>query len=52
MTSPSTRRRWARLLAAMGVPVSGTLVDDVVSRTEGWPVGVRLAGLASIAPPG
>ncbi|MCU0310670.1 MAG: LuxR C-terminal-related transcriptional regulator [Acidimicrobiales bacterium] len=40
------------VLAGMGVPVSATLLDDVVSRTEGWPVGVRLAGLASIAPPG
>jgi LuxR family maltose regulon positive regulatory protein len=42
----------AAVLAGMGVPVTDGLVATVVSKTEGWPVGVRLAGLASVAAPG
>jgi LuxR family transcriptional regulator, maltose regulon positive regulatory protein len=39
----------AAVLADMGVDASGDHVDAVVTATEGWPVGVRLAGLASLA---
>jgi LuxR family maltose regulon positive regulatory protein len=39
----------ALVLAEMGVDSSGEYVDAVAAATEGWPVGVRLAGLASRA---
>jgi LuxR family maltose regulon positive regulatory protein len=42
----------ATLLARIGVPLTDGLVASVCSKTEGWPVGVRLAGLASVARPG
>lgn len=40
------------LLAGIGVPITDGFVAAVCSTTEGWPVGVRLAGLASVARPG
>jgi len=39
----------AVVLADMGVDVSDEQLPRVVADTEGWPVGVRLAGLASLA---
>ena len=39
----------AAVLADMGVDASVDHVDAVATATEGWPVGVRLAGLASLA---
>jgi LuxR family maltose regulon positive regulatory protein len=42
----------AALLAGIGVPLTDGLVAAVCAATEGWPVGVRLAGLTSIARPG
>jgi LuxR family maltose regulon positive regulatory protein len=39
----------AIVLAGMGVEVTDERLERVVVETEGWPVGVRLAGLASLA---
>jgi LuxR family maltose regulon positive regulatory protein len=39
----------AAALSAMGVRADTEHVERVVADTEGWPVGVRLAGLASLA---
>ena len=39
----------AVVLADMGVQADPEHVEQVVAATEGWPVGVRLAGLASLA---
>jgi LuxR family maltose regulon positive regulatory protein len=39
----------AAALSAMGVGADAEHVERVVADTEGWPVGVRLAGLASLA---
>ncbi len=40
------------VLAGMGVDVSAGHVGKVIAETEGWPVGVRLAGLARRADEG
>jgi LuxR family maltose regulon positive regulatory protein len=37
------------VLASLGVSATAEHVDAVAAATEGWPVGVRLAGLASLA---
>src|SRR5262249_31348197 len=34
------------LLRSLGVAVSEAQLDDVLERTEGWPAGIRLAGLS------
>jgi LuxR family transcriptional regulator, maltose regulon positive regulatory protein len=39
----------ATALSNMGVTADAEHVERVVADTEGWPVGVRLAGLASLA---
>jgi LuxR family maltose regulon positive regulatory protein len=39
----------AAVLADMGVDAGDDQVDAVATATEGWPVGVRLAGLAALA---
>ncbi|MGZ5297030.1 MAG: LuxR C-terminal-related transcriptional regulator [Actinomycetota bacterium] len=39
----------AVVLSGMGVDAGVEQVEKVVADTEGWPVGVRLAGLASLA---
>jgi LuxR family maltose regulon positive regulatory protein len=39
----------ALVLAGMGVAATADQVSTVTVSTEGWPVGVRLAGLASLA---
>ncbi|MCU0260429.1 MAG: LuxR C-terminal-related transcriptional regulator [Ilumatobacteraceae bacterium] len=39
----------ALVLAGMGVDASAEYAEQLVAATEGWPVGVRLAGLASLA---
>jgi LuxR family maltose regulon positive regulatory protein len=39
----------ALVLAGMGVDATSEYVGEVAEATEGWPVGVRLAGLASLA---
>jgi LuxR family transcriptional regulator, maltose regulon positive regulatory protein len=39
----------AVVLADMGVEADAEQVEQVAAATEGWPVGVRLAGLASLA---
>ena len=39
----------AVVLRAMGVDQPEELADVVATETEGWPVGVRLAGLAALA---
>lgn len=39
----------ALVLAGMGVEATAEYVGEVAEATEGWPVGVRLAGLASLA---
>jgi len=39
----------AAVLCGMGVEAGAEHVGRVVADTEGWPVGVRLAGLASLA---
>ena len=41
----------ARMLEEMGVSIDAEAVDQLVQDTEGWPVGVRLAGLALLAEP-
>ena len=39
----------ALVLAGMGVDAADAEIDAVTTATEGWPVGVRLAGLSSLA---
>jgi LuxR family maltose regulon positive regulatory protein len=39
----------ALVLAGMGVDAADAEIDAVATATEGWPVGVRLAGLSSLA---
>ncbi len=39
----------ATVLAGFGVDASAEQVGEVIAETEGWPVGVRLAGLAMLA---
>jgi LuxR family maltose regulon positive regulatory protein len=39
----------AFVLSGMGVDAAAEQVESLVAETEGWPVGVRLAGLASLA---
>lgn len=39
----------SRVLSALGVSASNDDVERVAADTEGWPVGVRLAGLARLA---
>jgi LuxR family maltose regulon positive regulatory protein len=39
----------ALVLSGMGVDASAEQADRVAAETEGWPVGVRLAGLASLS---
>ena len=41
-----TRTRPAELLDGLGDELAGTDAEDVVRRTEGWPVGIYLAALA------
>jgi LuxR family maltose regulon positive regulatory protein len=39
----------AVILAGMGIKATAERVEQLVEATEGWPVGVRLAGLGSLA---
>jgi LuxR family maltose regulon positive regulatory protein len=41
-----TREEGGELLAATGVELSGSELDLILERTEGWPVALYLAGLA------
>lgn len=41
----------ALVLSGMGVDASADDVGQVAAETEGWPVGVRLAGLAALSDP-
>jgi LuxR family transcriptional regulator, maltose regulon positive regulatory protein len=43
------RQEAVSLLNGMGVNLAGTKVDELVRRTEGWPVGLYLAALANRA---
>jgi LuxR family maltose regulon positive regulatory protein len=46
-----THDETGRLLAAHGVDLPDLLVDELRSRTEGWPVGLRLAALGLVDHP-
>lgn len=39
----------AALLGSMGVDVTAERAQEIATGTEGWPVGVRLAGLAALS---
>ena len=42
----------AAVLRSLGVPDDGPLLDRIASETAGWPAGVRLLGIESLAPSG
>ena len=42
----------AAVLRSLGVPEDGPLLDRIANETAGWPAGVRLLGIESLAPSG